>query len=346
MAKKISAETAKTLKNLGITAKTEEEAHDKLVAALEKEGIEGMEDESLAALIDMADGFLSSDNDEEETDDTDEVEADTEEEMDELADEVEAEEETEDEAEEDASDEEDDEPETEEEEPAKPAKKAAAPKKATKKAEKPAKEKAEKPAKKQTSSARGQKLDPKNNPEDLKVLDEIKSMFGKDYDFDCVKSNGATIKHIGKNGKRGVVLIENLTRHNNGTVTCNLYLLTMTKQTEVLDEMGIDYTLCWTKAPMMKNITLEEVKEILEKVFETITGAVVKIDKRLGDNRKKMEENLQKTEKKSAKAKKAAQPEPEPEEVEDDEEEDEEEEPAKPVKKAAPAKKAAKKAKK
>lgn len=345
MAKKIDAETAKTLKNLGITAKTEEEARKKLVAALEKEGIEGMEDESLAALIDMADGFLNdgeNDTEEEAEETTDETEADTDEEMDELADEVEADEETEDEAEEETTDEtEDEEPEADEEE--KPAKKAAPAKK-----EKATKEKVEKPAKaakKQTTSSRGQKLDPQNNEDDRKVLDDIKKMFGKDYSFDYVKSNGATVKHLGKNGKRGVILIENLTRHNNGTVTCNLYLLTMTKQTEVLDEMGIDYTLCWTKAPMMKNITLEEVKEILEKVFETITGAVVKIDKRLGDNRKKMEENLQKTEKKSAKAKKAAEPEPEPEEVDDEEEDDdevEEEKPAKPAKKAAPAKKAKK----
>ena len=336
MAKKIDAATAKTLKNLGITAKTEEEARKKLVEALEKEGIEGMEDESLAALIDMADGFLndgeSDTEDEVEEETADETEADTDEEMDELADEVEAEE-AEEEAEETADETEDEEPEAEEEaeeeKPAKPAKKTTPAKK-----EKVAKEKAEKPAKatkKQTTSSRGQKLDPKNNEEDRKVFDDIKKMFGKDYCFDYVKSNGATVKYVGKNGKRGVILVENLTRHSNGTITCNLFLLTMAKQTEVLDEMGIDYTICWTKAPMMKNITLEEVNEILEKVFETITGSVVKIDKRLGDNRKKMEENLQKTEKKSAKAKKAAEPESEEE---------------KPAKKAAPAKKATKNAKK
>ena len=66
--KKINAAQAKTLKNLGITAKTEKEACDKLIAALEKEGIKGMEDESLAALIDMADGILGSDEVEDDTD--------------------------------------------------------------------------------------------------------------------------------------------------------------------------------------------------------------------------------------------------------------------------------------
>lgn len=51
------------MKNLGITAKTEKEACDKLIAALEEEGIKGMEDESLAALIDMADGILGDEED-------------------------------------------------------------------------------------------------------------------------------------------------------------------------------------------------------------------------------------------------------------------------------------------
>lgn len=341
MAKKIDAETAKTLKNLGITAKTEEEARKKLVAALEKEGIEGMEDESLAALIDMADGFLNDGEedteDEVEEETADETEADSDEEMDELADEVEAEDETEDEVEDETEDEE---PEVEKK-PAKPVKKATPAKK-----EKTTKEKAEKPAKttkKQATSSRGQKLDPQNSEDDRKVFDEIKDMFGKDYVFDYVKSNGATVKYLGKNGKRGVILIENLTRHNNGTVTCNLYLLTMAKQTEVLDEMGIDYTLCWTNAPVMKNITLEEVKEILEKIFEIITSAVIKIDKRLGSNRKKMEENLQKSVKKPVKANKVI----EPEEVDDEEEEEVgEEKPVKSAKKATSAKKVAKKAKK
>lgn len=338
MAKKINAETAETLKRLGVNAKTEEEAHKKLIEILEKEGIEGMEDESLDVLINMADGFIDSDENEDD-DTTATTEDDSDDEMDELADEVEEDEEASEDDEETSDEEEDEE---EDEEPAAPApktKKAAPAKKA------PAKkaEKAEvKKEKKQAATTRGQKLDPKNNPEDRKVLDEIKEMFGKDYDFDYVKSNGATVKHIGKNGKRGVILIENLTKHHNGTVTCNLYMLTMVKQTEVLDEMGIDYTLCWTKAPMMKNITLEEVKEILEKVFEIITGAVVKIDKRLGENRKKMEENLQKTEKKSA-AKKA---EPEPSDDEEEDEEEDEEPAPKPAKKTKPVKKAAKKAKK
>ena len=65
MTQKINPKVRKILKSIGIIAKTEKEACDKLVAALEKEGIVGMEGESLAALIDMSDGFLY-DSDEED----------------------------------------------------------------------------------------------------------------------------------------------------------------------------------------------------------------------------------------------------------------------------------------
>lgn len=89
MAKKIDAFTAKTLKNLGINAKTEEEARKKLLAVLEKEGIEGMEGESLGALIDMADGFLNDNSEVEDEDEIEELDDEVEEDTEELDDEVE-----------------------------------------------------------------------------------------------------------------------------------------------------------------------------------------------------------------------------------------------------------------
>lgn len=293
MAKKINEELAKTLKNLGITAKTEEEAHKKLIAALEKEGIEGMEDESLSVLIDMADGFLGSEV-EDEVEAEDEVE-DSDEEMDELADEVENEE-TENEAEVEDEAETEDEVETEEKVETESKKKPAAAK--TKKKNEPKSKESKESPKPRKSGSRGTKLDPKNNPEDRKELLEIKDMFGENYTLDYVNTNGATVKYAGKNGKRGAVKVENLTKHNNGTITANLYLLTMNKQTDVLDELNIDYELCWTKCPMIKSVTIEEIKEIIKSVLDVISDAVTKIDKRLGNNRKKMEENLKKTEKK------------------------------------------------
>lgn len=337
MAKKIDAKLEKRLKNLGITAKSEDDARKKLVAKLEKEGIEGMEEEDLENLIDMVESFVEDDNDTEENDDVDTEETSEEESDDDedddieaLADEVEAEEA------EDSDDDEDDEEEDEEPAPA--------PKKASKKEEKPAKKAAEKPAKKETKKAepkktaskRGVKLDPKNNEDDREAFNELQELFGEGYQLDWLSSFGLTVKHIGKNGKRGVLTLENATKHDDGRITCNLYLLTMTKETEKLDELGIDYELCWTKAPFMKGITLEEALDILKKVFEIITGFASTVDKRLGDNRKKMEDNLKKSGKKaSTKASKEV----EPEDEEDDEEEDEE-----PVKK--PAKKVAKKSKK
>lgn len=329
MAKKIDTAVAKQLKNIGITAKTEEEARQKLLKALEKEGIEGMEEESTETLIEMVESFKLDDA----VEDDDTAGEDTDEELDELAEEVEADDEED--AEEDDTEEEeaDDEEEDEvEDEPAPaPAPKKAA--KSTKKAETPKKDekKATKAAAPAKAKKRGNKLDPKNNEEDREPLNAIKELFGEDYEFDWLASNGGTVKHIGKNGKRGVVALENLTRQNDGKVTCNLYLLTMKNDTEVLDELGYEYSKCWTNAPFLKCVTLEEAEDIIKSVKEHITGSVKKIDKRLGENRKKMEENLKKS---SKTASKKATTEPE--------EEVEEETPTpKPTKKVAPAKKAA-----
>ena len=225
MAKKLSADLTATLKKLGIKAKTEEEAHDKLIAILEKNGIEGMEDESLTALIDMADAFLNDpddsedevedeveeteddevdDTEEEEDDETDseEVEADDDEEMDELANEVEA-----------------DDAEAEE---AKKSEKKTAEKKSEKKT-------AEK--KQRKSSKNGVKLNPKMNVEDREALATLREIFSeKDYEFNWIVG-GVTIKYIGKNSKRAVLSVYDLARKDDGTVNFTLLFNTMTKET-------------------------------------------------------------------------------------------------------------------
>ena len=351
MAKKLSAAMAKRLKSMGVNVKTEEDARKKLLAVLEKEGIEGMDDEDLDTLIDMAGSFLEGSDteeeevDEEETDDSEEEEDDDEKDANDLADEVEeeeAEEETEEEETDDEDDSEEEEEETEEEK--KPAKKSA--KKETKK---PAAKKEEKKPAAKKPTKRGVKLDPKNNEEDQDAFKPLRKLFAeKEYVFTWLSNNGVTIKYIGKNGKRGICTIENCTKKTDGTIICNLYLLTMTKETDKLDDMGIAYDLCWTKAPFMKGITLEEAIEILEKVFDIVTSFVTTVDKRLGANRKKMEENLEKGSKKTSAKKKVEKPAPEPEEEDEEEEDDEEEEvkeEKKPAKKSA-AKKPLKKAKK
>ena len=366
---KLSAAFAKQLKGMGFNCKSEEDARKQLLAALEKEGIDGMEDESLQTLIDMVSGWRDTEDTDEEVDETEEDEEEVDEDeqdAEDLADEVEEEEADEDDESEDAEEEEaetdEEEAETDEEdaeeeedepeEEQKPAKKATK-KSAAKKSEEPKKKAAttKKAAEKKRSKRNSKKLDPKNNDEDRQALiDAFSKMFPTDTYLYAFVVNGVSIKYIGKNSKRGVFLYDNVTRHEDGTISGNLYLNTMTKETEKLDELGIDYQLCWTNAPFVKAVTIEEANDILEKVFDIITSFVNKVDKRLGDNRKKMEESLEKAGKKSEKPaakKKATKPAPEPE-VDDEEEDDdvEEQEVKKPAKKTVVKKSATKKTKK
>ena len=353
---KLSAAFAKQLKGMGFNCKSEEDARKQLLAALEKEGIDGMEDESLQTLIDMVSGWRDTEDPDEEVDETEEDEEEVDEDeqdAEDLADEVEeedAEEEGNDDDEEsDETEEDEEEVDAEDEEPEeeqKPAKKATK-KPVAKKSEKKAATTAKKAAEKKPSK-RSKKLDPKNNDDDRQALiDAFSKMFPTDKYLYAFVINGVSIKYIGKNSKRGVFLYDNLTRHEDGTISGNLYLNTMTKETDKLDELGIDYQLCWTNAPFVKAVTIEEANDVLEKVFDIITSFVDKVDKRLGDNRKKMEESLKKAGKKSEKSaakKKATKPAPEPEV--DDEEEDDEQEVKKPAKKTVTKKSATKKTKK
>ena len=317
---KMNEEIAKRVKALGINAKTEDDAREKLLEILNDNGIEGMEEEDTDTLIEIAESFIeeggSSDND--DTDSTDDSEISDE---DALADEVEAE----DAEEEDVDEVEDAEedalasmdrtalkayikdngldikvkkswshddireqirnaecPEAEvEEETEEESAPAPAPKKAEKKDKK--------------ISKRGQKLDPKNNEEDRKAFEALHELFPEEeYLYAWVASAGVTIKHKGKNSQRAMVLIENCSKQADESIKCNLYLPTFSKQTDVLDEAGIEYEICWSGAPFMKGITMDSAVEIIKTLMPNITATVQKIDKRLGDNRAKMEESLSK----------------------------------------------------
>ena len=345
MATKLTSAVAKRVKALGISAKNEEEAREALIEKLGEEGIDGMEEEDTDTLLEMLESFLLDETETEEDGETDE-----ESEADELAEEVEEEAEEEEE---------------EEEQPKKkaPAKKAApAPKKSAKKAkveeepeeeeeaeeeeeEQPKKKVAAKaPAKKEEKKApakkspakRGSKLNPKSVESDRAYFDPLKKLFpDKDYAYAWVASSGVTIKNKGKNSSRSMVLIENCALKDEGKkVTCNLYLLTFAKKTDILEEKGIDFEICWSGAPLIKNITLEEAIQIIKELLEDIIASVTKIDKKLGENRKKMEDNLSKKKPAAKKAKVEEEP-----EEEEEAEEEEEEQPKKkaPAKKAAPA---------
>jgi outer membrane biosynthesis protein TonB len=351
MATKLTSAVAKRVKALGISAKNEEEAREALIEKLGEEGIDGMEEEDTDTLLEMLESFLLDETETEEDGETDE-----ESEADELAEEVEEEAEEEEE---------------EEEQPKKkaPAKKAApAPKKSAKKAkveeepeeeEEEAEEEEEQPKKKVAAKApakkeekkapakkspakRGSKLNPKSVESDRAYFDPLKKLFpDKDYAYAWVASSGVTIKNKGKNSSRSMVLIENCALKDEGKkVTCNLYLLTFAKKTDILEEKGIDFEICWSGAPLIKNITLEEAIQIIKELLEDIIASVTKIDKKLGENRKKMEDNLSK---KKPAAKKAKVEEETEEEEEETEEEEEQPKKKATSKKAAPVAKKAKK---
>ena len=326
---KMNAEIAKRVKALGINAKTEDDAREKLLGILNENGIEGMEEEDTDTLIEIAESFVEegSNSDTDDTDSTDESETSDE---DALADEVEAED-AEDEDAVEAEDDEEDvlasmdrtalkayikdngldikvkkswsdddireqirnaecpvaeaEAEVEEE-----SEEESAPEPAPKKAEKKEKKTTEKKI-----SKRGQKLDPKNNEEDRKAFEALHELFPEEeYLYAWVASAGVTIKHKGKNSQRAMVLIENCSKQADESIKCNLYLPTFSKQTDVLDEAGIEYEICWSGAPFMKGITMDSAVEIIKTLMPNITATVQKIDKRLGDNRAKMEESLSK----------------------------------------------------
>ena len=332
MVTKMNTETAKRVKALNITAKNEEEARESLLAILNENGIEGMEEEDTDTLIEIAESFVEEGAAAPEAPEADDANDDADEDA--LAEEVEAEEEEEETAEEtdegdqfDAMDRtalknyikeqgldikvkkswsddvlrdeirkataEDAEPEAEEEEEtaAAPAKKAEKKETAAKKADKaPKAEKAEKKVGK-----RGTKIDPKNNEEDRKVFDCLHELFPEDeYIYAWVSSAGVTIKHRGKNSQRAMVLIENCSRQADDSIKCNLYLLTFNKQTEVLEQAEIEYEVCWSGAPFIKGTTLAAAVETIKTLMPHITATVQKIDKRLGENRAKMEESLAK----------------------------------------------------
>lgn len=240
----LTKEQVKRLNALNISTKSDDAARQGIIDLLAKNDVDGMDDEDMDTLLDLAESLIP-----EAPAAAAEEESEEDAEAKELAQEAEEEESAEEESEEETAegDEFDDMDRTalkkyikenelevkvlkkdsdddirakiraaltapaaeEEEKPAAPAKKAAP---AAKKAEaKPADKKAEKKA---PTAKRGVKLDPQNNPEDLKVLvDALSEIFPEDeFKYDAVKSAGVTIKHKGQNSNRALVLIENCSR--------------------------------------------------------------------------------------------------------------------------------------
>ena len=304
MATKLTAQLSKKLTSMGISVKTEEAAREKLLAILAKEGIDGMEGEETEILIDMAESFIDTDEPEEMDDEDSEennesdsenvedeeeeepVEDAKEDEIEALADEVEAEDANakEEEAEEIPEDEE----EAEEVEEKKT-------KNVVKKEKKATKVKADKPAKERKMGAKGMKLDPKNIVEDRKYFEGLKELLPeKEFVYCWIVSSGVTIKSIGKNSKRAVYAIDNATLQADNSIVCTLYLMTFGKSIDKVEELGLDYKIAWSGVPFIKGITLDEAMDIIRQTYDDTMAFIGKVDKRLGDNRKKMEEAIKK----------------------------------------------------
>lgn len=318
---KLNAELQKRAESMGLKINDEDQLREKLLNILKDNEIEGMEEEETMTLIEIAESFYDGSEDKGSKDSgTKTPVAETEEELDKLAEEEgndpepAAEENNEENDEFDGMSRDELKKFISDNELGIKVKKsmtdddlrnairtAIAESAEEEQEEKPVKKAEKKPAQKKPS-ARGTKLNPRENEEDRKYFDCLKAIFPEeDFNYAWVSTAGVTIKHKGKNGQRGVVLLENCTLQSDGkTIKMNMYLLTMTKQKEVLEENDIDFESCWTGAPFIKGITMDNVVEVLNVVRDTIIATVTKIDKRLGDNRAKMEENLKKSTKKAA----------------------------------------------
>lgn len=305
----LSKQDIKELSSVGITGITDiEEARQIIIEKLANEhDTPGMEDEPLDVLIDILKACVNDSNEDEDEEDDDLPEEDDDDELPEDEDEDE-----EDEEEDEDEDEDEDELMAQAAEEAKEAKKAANEKKEQAKKAKEAEaslKQAKQPAKRKSN-----RLDPQNNEEDRKPFEYFREFFPElMYEFAWVKNAGVSIKYKGENASRGVLLIEAALRKEDGTITCNCYFNTMTKNVEEFEKANYEFKRSWNNVPFLSKVTFQEVLEALNTFKKFIKDKAQATDKKLGENRQKMEDDLN-AEKKTAKksAKKAAEKEEAP----------------------------------
>lgn len=297
----LSKQDIKELSSVGITGITDiEEARQIIIEKLANEhDTPGMEDEPLDVLIDILKACVNDSNEDEDEEEDDELpEEDDEDELPEDEDEEE--------------DEDEDELMAQAAEEAKEAKKAANEKKEQAKKAKEA-ESALKQAK-QPAKRKSNRLDPQNNEEDRKPFEYFRDFFPElMYEFAWVKNAGVSIKYKGENASRGVLLIEAALRKEDGTITCNCYFNTMTKNVEEFEKANYEFKRSWNNVPFLSKVTFPEVLEALNTFKKFIKDKAQATDKKLGENRQKMEDDLN-AEKKATKkpSKKAAEKEEAP----------------------------------
>lgn len=305
----LSKQDIKELSSVGITGITDiEEARQIIIEKLANEhDTPGMEDEPLDVLIDILKACVNDSNEDEEEGEDELPEEDDEDELPEDEDE-----EDEDEEEDEEEDEDEDELMAQAAEEAKEAKKAANEKKEQAKKAKEAEaslKQAKQPAKRKSN-----RLDPQNNEEDRKPFEYFREFFPElMYEFAWVKNAGVSIKYKGENASRGVLLIEAALRKEDGTITCNCYFNTMTKNVEEFEKANYEFKRSWNNVPFLSKVTFPEVLEALNTFKKFIKDKAQATDKKLGENRQKMEDDLN-AEKKATKksSKKAAEKEEAP----------------------------------
>lgn len=296
----LSKQDIKELSSVGITGIIDiEEARQIIIEKLANEhDTPGMEDEPLDVLIDILKACVNDSNEDE----------DEEEGEDELPEEDDDDELPEDEEGDEEEDEDEDELMSQAAEEAKEAKKAANEKKEQAKKAKEA-EASLKQAK-QTAKRKSNRLDPQNNEEDRKPFEYFREFFPElMYEFAWVKNAGVSIKYKGENASRGVLLIEAALRKEDGTITCNCYFNTMTKNVEEFEKANYEFKRSWNNVPFLSKVTFQEVLEALNTFKKFIKDKAQATDKKLGENRQKMEDDLnaeKKTAKKSEKKEKEA----------------------------------------
>lgn len=294
----LSKQDLKELTSVGITGvKDIEKARQIIVKKLEEEyDTPGMDDEPLDVLIDILKACVSDQEDEDE----DVPEEDDEDIDDSDEDNEEDEEDDDDDLPEEDEEEDEDETMSQVAEEAKEAKQVSSKKK--EEAKKAKKAEAELKKAKQSAKRKSNRLDPQNNEEDRKPFEFFREFFPElSYEFAWVKNAGVSIKYKGQNANRGVLLIEAAMRREDGAITCNCYFNTMSKNAEEFENANYEYKRSWNNVPFLSKVTFQEVLEALNLFKKFIKDKAQATDKKLGENRQKMENDLNGEKKKEAK---------------------------------------------
>lgn len=123
------------------------------------------------------------------------------------------------------------------------------------------------PSKKKKSNA----FNPKENEQDKKEFNLLKDIFPPtDYSYDYIVSGVTIKKNFPESRKTGVVSLSECKRGEEGKIICNLYFLPMSKHIDFLSNNNIDYSIAWNGVPFVRNVSIEEGKEIIKRIFDEI----------------------------------------------------------------------------